>query len=353
MQPPHSAIPEYIHFMRRPLLVVLTIVLLLWGRTALYAVDYAEFVYVTRFGEPVAIHNGETDAGLKVKAPWPIESVARIDRRTQSFDLPAVESLTRDPINRTVDKTLAVDAFVTWKIPDSIAADRFVKVVRTPEQARKILAPLINGRLAAIISTMPLDELIGVTDMEAGLAGAIGIPASAVAEGRFRAADLKAIDDRSGRVRTRLLGEETGGDELKEQALAKYGIQILDVRVRRFSYPEAVRASIAERIRSERARKVADYESDGRRRAAAITTDASATARKIEDDAAARKTVIEGEAKAEAARTRGAAYAQDREFGLFLEKLQAFQAMVADTRDILLLSTKHPMFDLLKGPPKP
>jgi membrane protease subunit HflC len=337
--------------MKRLLLLLLLIVLVVWLRTALYTVDYTEFVYVARFGEKVAVYNGETDAGLKLKAPWPVESVIRIDRRAQSFDLPGVESLTRDPINRTVDKTLAVDAFVTWKIPDGAAAEQFVKVIRTPEQARRILAPLINGRLAAIISTMPLDNLIGVADVEEGLAGVAGTAAATSGEGRFRSADLASIDDRSERIRRRLLGEEPGGDDLKQRALADYGIQILDVRVRRFSYPEAVRASIAERIRSERARKVADYDSDGKKRAAAITTDASAAARKIEDDAVARKTVVEGEAKAEAARIRGAAYAQDREFGLFLEKLQAFQAMVAETRDVLLLSTKHPLFDLLKGPP--
>lgn len=339
--------------MKRYVPIAVVVALLLWVRTALYAVDYAEFVYVTRFGEPVVIHNGETDAGLKFKAPWPIDSVQRIDRRARSFDLPAVESLTRDPVNRTVDKTLAVDAFVTWKIPDAAAADRFVKAVRTPEQARKILGPLINGRLAAVISTMPLDDLIGVTDAEAGLAGVAGAPAAVAADGQLRAADLKAIDDRTERVRRRLLGEEPGGENLKAVALDKYGIQILDVRVRRFGYPEAVRQEIARRIRSEREKRVADYESDGKKRAAAITTDAYAAAKKVEDDAAARKTVIEGEAKAEAARIRGAAYARDREFGLFLEKLQAFQAMVADTRDVLLLSTKHPLFDLLRGPPAP
>lgn len=314
--------------MKRPFAIVALLLLVTWGRTAFYSVDYAEFVYVTRFGERVAIHDGESDAGLKLKAPWPVDSVTRIDRRVQSFDLPAIESLTRDPVNRTVDKTLAVDAFATWKIPDAAAADRFLTVMRTPEQAKKILAPLINGRLAAIISTMPLDELVGV-------------------------ADLPAVDDRADRIRRRLLGEPATADDLKKKVLDEYGIQLLDVRIRRFSYPEAVRASIAERIRSERARKVADYDSDGKKRAAAIATDASAAARKIEDDAAARKTVIEGEAKAEAARIRGAAYAQDREFGLFLEKLQAFQAMVADTRDVLLLSTKHPLFDLLRGPPPP
>jgi membrane protease subunit HflC len=310
--------------MKRFLLIVLVVALVFWGRSAVYAVDQAEFVYVTRFGEPITIHNGETAAGLKVKAPWPIDSVLRIDRRVQSFDLPAVESLTRDPVNRTVDKTLAVDAFVTWKIPDATAADRFVKVVRTPEQARKILAPLINGRLAALISTMPLDDLISV-------------------------AELEAIDARTDRVRRKLLGD--GEDNLTDRALGEYGIQILDIRVRRFSYPQAVRDEIAKRIRSERERKVAEYESDGRRRADAIRTDAFATARETEDKAAERKKAIESMAKAEAAKIVGAAHAQDPAFATFLEKLQAFQGMVAETRDVLLLSTKHPLFDLLRGPP--
>ena len=343
--------------MKRALSIAVAVALLLWLRTAVYTVDYTEFVYLTRFGEPVAIHDGETAAGLKIKAPWPIDAVLRLDRRVQAFDLPAVESLTRDPVNRTVDKTLAVDAFVTRKIPNADAADQFVKVVRSPEQARKILGPLVNGRLAALISTMPLDDLISVTDVEAGISGIAGAPSAVAATGAFRAADLRAIDARTDRVRRRLLGEEPGSeptaaDNLRKRVREEYGIQLVDVRIRRFTYPEAVRGSIAERIRSERARKVAEYESEGRRRAAAITTDALAVARKIEDDAAARRTVIEGEAKAEAARIRGAAYAQDREFGLFLEKLQAFQAMVAETRDVLLLSTKHPFFDLLRGPPE-
>jgi membrane protease subunit HflC len=346
--------------MKRVLLVLAVALLILWGRTALYTVDYAEFVYVTRFGEPVAVHDGETDAGLKRKYPWPIDSVLRIDRRVQSFDLQSVESLTRDPASRTVDKTIAVDAFITWKIPDTAAADRFVKVVRTPGQAKKILEPLVNGRLAAVISTMPLDDLVSVTDVEGGLAGVAGAPAAVAAEGRFRSADLRAIDARVERVRRRLLGEEsvTGGepdpaDNLRRRARDEYGIEILDVRLRRFSYPEAVRGSIAERIRSERAKKVADYESDARRRAADITTDAERAARTLESDARARKTVVEGEANAEAGRIRSSAYAKDREFYVFLEKLRSFQAMLADTRDVLLLSTKHPLFDVFRGPPAP
>src|SRR5438874_392435 len=115
--------------MKRFLLTVALLAVLLWVRSAFYAVDVAEFAYVTRFGEPVATFDGATDAGLHVKLPWPVESVQRIDRRLQAFDLPAVESLTRDPASKTVDKTLAVDAFVTWRIPDAAAADKFVRAV--------------------------------------------------------------------------------------------------------------------------------------------------------------------------------------------------------------------------------
>src|SRR2546430_2056209 len=139
--------------MKRFLLIAAVVALALWVRTVFYTVDYAEFVYVTRFGERVAVHDGEADAGLKVKAPW-------------------------------------------------------------------------------------------------------------------------AVDERAERVRRQLLGETGGGDSLRVQARAEYGIEILDIRLRRFSYPEAVRGSIADRIRSERERKVAEYQTQARKKAADITTDA-------------------------------------------------------------------------------
>ncbi len=340
--------------MTRSLLVLLVVAALLWGRTAFYTVDAAEFVYVTRFGDPVAVHDGGSAAGLHLKAPWPVDSVLRIDRRVQSFDLPAVESLTSNPADRSIDKTLAVDAFVTWKIPDAEAADRFVKAVRTPEQARKILAPLINGRLAAVVSTMPMDDLVRPIDTQSALAALAGGPVALAPEGPFRAADYQVIDDRTERIRRRLLGTDGfAADDLRTRVLAEYGIQIIDLRVRRFSYPAAVRSSIAERIRSERAKKAAEYESEGRKRAADIITDADRTARTIEATARAEKTAVESRASADAAVIRSAAYEQDREFYLFLESLRSFRKVVASGRSLLMLSTKHPLFGrVFEGMPK-
>lgn len=307
--------------MKRLLWAVGVLVLLAWGRTALHAVDAAEFAYVTRFGQPVATLDGSTDAGLHLKAPWPIDSVRTIDRRVQAFDLPAVESLTRDVVAGTVDKTLSVEAFITWRVPDAAAADRFVRAVGTTEQARRILGPRVNGRLAAVVSTLPLDALVSV-------------------------ADPTGIEARSERLRQALLG-----DGLAEQVRAEYGIEIVDLRVRRFGYPESVRATIAARIRSERERKAAEYQSDGQRRAADILSAADAEARTTEAKARAEKQLIEGRADAEADRIRNEAHAADPAFYAFLQKLKAYQAMLADTRDVLLLSTRHPLFDLLLSPP--
>jgi membrane protease subunit HflC len=343
--------------MTRSIVILGAVVLILWGRSAFYSVDQAEFALVTRFGEPIALHDGATDAGLHVKAPWPIDAVQRLDRRVQSFDLPAIEVLTRDPVAQTVDKTLALDATVTWRIPDTAAADRFYRTVRTPEQARKILGPLVNGRLAAVISALPLDDLIGVIDVQTALAGLTGLPAVVHGGAAFALVDAQLIDGRAENIRRRLsgdngvLGGSTTDDGLKARVLIEYGIELLDTRIRRFSYPEAVRSTIAERIRSERAKKAADYENEGRKRAADITTDADRAARMTEADARARKTVIEGQANADAARIRSTAYAEDREFYLFLENLRAFQNAIAETRDVLLLSTKHPLLKPLMGPP--
>jgi len=226
--------------------IPILVVLILWGQSALCTVDQAEFVYLTRFGEPIAIFDGDSAAGLHVKWPAPIESVRRIDRRLQVFDLPAIEPLTRDQKNRTVDKTLTVDAFVCWKVPDSASVDRFVRAVGSPEQARRLLSPLISGRLAAVISNMPIDDLIGLAEND-------------------------RIDARMERINRQILGYEPIGPNdgsrvpLPEQTMRDYGIQLVEVRLRRFNYPEAVRASIYNRIRSERERRVTVIQSEGNR----------------------------------------------------------------------------------------
>lgn len=333
--------------MKRFLLVAAAVLLVVWGLTCFYPVDYAEFAYVTRFGKPVAVFNGETDAGLHVKLPWPVDAVARIDRRVHGFDLPPVEALTHD--RGTIDTTVTADVSVVWRVPDGPAADVFVRSRGSPEQVKKLLAPRITGRLAAVISGMTLDELLGVPNGGKPFAAVVGGVATADPVASTNEAGRQAAtDEREAAFTARLLA-----DGFADQVRTQYGVEVVSLRLRRLTFPEAVRASIYERIRRERLIKVGEYENEGVREVARIGGEAERKRREIEAAARAEKVRVEGEADVKADQLRNEAHAKDPEFYAFLQRLKALQAVLADTRDVLLLSLNHELFKLLKEPPKP
>ena len=163
----------------------------------------------------------------------------------------------------------------------------------------------------------------------------------------------EASDDAKTEARSEKLEQQLLSDDLKAKVRKEYGIEIVTLRVRRLSYPEAVRSSIYERIRSERGRKVAEYENQGRKEASEILSKADKERRDIEADAKAKKQLLEGQADVTADRLRNEAHAKDPEFYAFLQKLKALQAALMDTKDTLLLSLNHELFRLLREPPKP
>src|SRR5947209_8556400 len=180
-------------------LILAVVVLLAWLSSCLFTVDQAEYAYVTQFGRPVVTLDGATAAGLHAKLPWPVQTVQRLDRRVQLFDLPPAELLTHDPQGRTIDRTLTVEAYVCWRIAGADGADRFLRTVGTPEQARAVLGQRVSGRLGAVVGTLPLEELVSVTD-------AAGVTA------------------RSERLRDRLLGPAGDDGDLRDVARRAYGI---------------------------------------------------------------------------------------------------------------------------------
>lgn len=312
--------------------IPLLVLLLLWAQTAVYTVDQAEFVYVTRFGEPIAVHDGASAAGLHVKWPAPVESVRRLDRRLQTIDLPPTEPLTRDANDAEVGKTLTVDAFVCWRIPDAKAADRFLRTVGTVEQARRLLTPRVNARLTTVIGNMPVQDLFGEAD------------------------DARIVL-RADAVRDKLLGVERIGPGDTDPPLARavlddYGIEIVDVRLRRLNYPEAALPSIIESIRERRNEKVTTIETEGQQIYTKIVEDAKLAAAQVEKRAATRRKIILEEADRKAAEIRMAAYGLDEKFAVFWKKLKTFQEGWSKPGDTLLLSGKHPLFDLMLRPPQ-
>ena len=209
--------------------------------------DRTEFVYLTQFGRHVATYDGADDAqaGLHFRLPWPMQSVQRLDRRLQYFDLPGAELLTRDAKKNTIDKTLTIDAYVCWRIADADGVDRFIRNMGTVEGARSVLGQRINSELGAAVGKMELDELVST--------------------------EPNRVDDKREELRKRIL--EGGEQPLRRSALEEYGIEIVDVRLRRTNHPPAVRQAIFDRIMSEREKKSADYRSQGEQQAADIKSD--------------------------------------------------------------------------------
>lgn len=300
--------------------------------SALFTVDRAEFVYLTQFGRHVATYDGRTEAGLHVKWPWPIQSVIRLDNRLQFFDLREVELLTHDLRGKTIDKTLMISAYVCWRIAGKEGSfdgvDQFVRAVSTADRARTILEQRVLSRLGAEIGKVSLDDLIST-------------------------APGAKIEERLEQIRERLLGSADSTEEnLRRLAREEYGIELVDIRLRRFNHPPTVRSDIYARITSERARKVQEYTSEGDKLAADIESEARLKASDIRTRAEADKKRQEEEAAAKADAIRNEAHSKDREFYTFLQKLQAYQTMLSNSRDMLLLSSDHELFDLLLKPPR-
>jgi membrane protease subunit HflC len=304
------------------------------GWWSLYTVDRGEFVYVTQFGRPVRIQDGLSEGGLYAKLPWPVQSVQRLDRRLQYFDLPESELLTNDPEGKTIDKTVTVVAYVCWRIADKDSVDLFIRRIGTPERARTILGERIRGQLGALIGQMRMDDLVSV--------------------------DPQRVDTSLADLRRRLLTEpgteqarETAPLSLEQRARGEYGIELVDIRLRRTSHPLAVQDAIFNRIRSERQKKVADYQSEGDRQAQDIKSEAERKYRETLAGARAEEQRLKGEAEVEADRIRNQAHSKDVEFYTFLKKLEEYQKILGDNKTMLLLSSHGDLFDVLFKPPKP
>jgi modulator of FtsH protease HflC len=310
--------------------LVLLLLLLLAGLAPMcvFTVDYAEYVYLTQFGRPVTTYDGSVDeqAGLHFKWPWPIQAVQHLDRRLQYFDLPATELLTRDPKRNTIDRTLTIDAYVCWRIEDARKVDQFIRSVGTPAGAQAILSQRITSELGAAIGQRELDDLISTNP--------------------------EKVDVARNELRKRLLsGSETEGQSLEETAKTEYGIRVVDIRLRRTNHPTAVSEAIFERIRSERRKKRAEYESEGERQKRDIESAGAKRVAEIKARAEAESIRLRGEADAEADRIRDAAQSKDPQFYAFLKKLEEYQRILGDNKSTLLLSTHRELFDVLLNPP--
>lgn len=321
--------------MKRTLIVLASLLILLWllGSSLLF-VDASEFVYVTQFGRHIATYDGQAEAGLHVKAPWPFQSVLRIDRRLQVFDLPTQELLIRDqdePTGEPKSLPLTFDVYVCWRIPGKSPpsipptggeeggdpVDRFVRSFGTAEAAQRFLRSQIISRLKVELSDVPLAELVN-TD--------------------------------ASKLKTHVLFQNVR-ESLLERARS-VGVEVVDIRLRRFNHPVQVREETFAKIRGQRKLEADNYRRQGERMAAKIRAEGELEAKQIRTKAESDKTRLEGDARAEATHILNEAHKQAPEFYRFVRLMEASKKMFADDKTQLILSLDHPLAALLKEMPK-
>ncbi|HZU39033.1 MAG TPA: protease modulator HflC [Gemmataceae bacterium] len=309
--------------MRIVLSLIVLVVLAVLARLCIFTVDRSEYVYVTLAGKHVATYDGATEAGPYLRWPAPIQSIERLDRRLQQFDLPGTEQLTRDAGGQTIDRTLMVQGYVCWRIADAGSVDRFIRTVGTPDRAQAILSQQISSQLSAEIGKMRMEEFVSDSpgQVDAGMA----------------------------QLRERLLAQFR--HQPNEESPDDYGIEVVDIRLRRYNYPEEVRPDINARIVSERNKKKAEYESEATVKVGKINADADRTVKQIDAEAEADAKRIMSRADAEADRIRNEAFSKDPQFYVFLKKLEEYGNILGNNRTVLLLSSHRELFDLLFTPP--
>lgn len=298
--------------------LVLAIAIIL---SSLYTVDFTDFVIVSRFGRHDRMFDGSnsTEAGLHFKWPWPIETTRSITRKLIPLEMPPAELLTRDPQKKTIDRTLTIDAIVSWRVPDTAGADRFARRVGLFEEANALLGQKISSELGSVVGGMELKDLLDHETPE-------------------RVPQMRAM------IRKKVM-----------EALAAFkedfGIDVVNFQIRRVGYPSAVRQAIYDRIISEREKKAAEYLSAGEQEAAKIRSDGEKNASEIRSTAEAGALKIRAEAEAEGDKIRNRAFREDPAFYSFLRKLEEYGKILGENKTTLFLSTKREIFDLLLSPP--
>jgi modulator of FtsH protease HflC len=264
-------------------LFVLFVVIII-AYSAVFTVTQTEQVLLVRLGEPVRV---VTEPGLNFKAPF-IDTVISIDKRILDLENPSQEVIASD------QKRLVVDAFARYRIKNAL---RFYQSIGTIQAANIQLTTLLNASLRRVLGEVTFIQV--VRDEREALMG---------------------------RIRDQLDKEADG-----------YGIQVVDVRIRRADLPEQNSQAVYQRMQTERQREAAEFRAQGGQKAQEIRSKADREATVIVAEANSTAEQIRGAGDGERNRLFAEAYGQDPDFFAFYRSMTAYEHGLRsnDTRFLL------------------
>jgi membrane protease subunit HflC len=302
-------------------ILVVAVVAILFVFTAAYVVDETEQVVVTQFGKVVG--KPKTEPGLYFKIPF-IQNATYFPKNLLEWD--------GDPGQvPTLDKTyIWVDAFARWRIIDPIT---FFQTVNNTTSAQGRLDDIIDPAVRNLITENKLIETVRKSNRELDTYE-IG---------------LENIKERpSYRI---VAGREKIAKQVLEQAqpkLAKFGIELVDVKIKRLNYVEEVRDSVYGRMIAERKQIAEKFRSEGKGEARKILGEKERDLKRITSEAYRTAQEIKGKADAESTKLYANAYGVDPDFYSFAKTLEIYSDALGKDSS-LVLSTDSEFFKYLKG----
>ena len=300
-----------------PIAVVVIIGIIVLS-SALYVVDETQQVVITEFGQPVG--KPITRAGLYIKKPF-IQKVNYFDKRLLVWDGVPTQIPTRDK------KYIWVDATARWRIVDPL---KFLQSVGSERGAQARLDDIIDSATRDKITSYPLAEIVRNSNREF------------VTTEVFIQKEEEITNIKKGR-------EAISREILKEAAklVPQYGIELIDVRIKRLNYVEDVRKKVYTRMISERKRVAEQYRSEGMGKKAEIEGMREKELQKITSEAYKKAEIIKGQADAKATKIYADAFSKDPEFYSFLRTLESYQDTLNE-KSIIILTTNSDFYKYIK-----
>ena len=308
--------------MKLKVLIIPIIVLLIIAFSAAYVVDETEQVVVTQFGK--AIGEPITEPGLKFKIPI-IQQANYFPKNLLDWD--------GDPGQvPTLDKTFIwVDTFARWKIVDPL---KFFQTVNNVVGALARLDDIIDPAVRNFITSYPLIETVRMTNRKL--------------DTFEMGADL--VQDERTRREISLGRQEIikGILNQAEPKLKEFGIQLVDVKIKRLNYVEEVRKSVYSRMIAERKQIAEKFRSEGEGEARKIEGNQERELKRITSEAYKTAQEKKGKADGEATRISAKAYSRDPDFYSFVQTLDIYKETM-DKNSSLILSTDSDFLKYFKG----
>jgi membrane protease subunit HflC len=300
-------------------IVVLAVIILFSGFA--YVVDETKQVVITRFGKPV--REPVKDAGLHFKIPF-IEDANFFNKNLLEWD--------GDPGQMpTKDKTFIwVDTFARWKISNPLT---FFETVGNEMSAQSKLDNIIESATRNLVTSHHLIEAVRNSDRKLDISE-IGVDET------IKEIVIKPIE----------MGREKLSGAIMDQAkpkLAEFGIELVDVRIKRINYVEEVQKAVYNRMIAERKQIAEKFRSEGRGESSKIAGDKTKELKKITSVAYRKAQEIKGKADAESTKIYADAYNKDPEFYSFINTMEIYKNSL-DKETWLMLSTKSDFFKYLK-----